>query len=322
MSDNKPSGLAVFGLLTAILFVLRMIMGMATVPPQAAGVLSFLATIVFLALPIVALFRASEFNWTGRTAGLTLLAGAVLHVLGALALGSALPQSGFIVVLVQSLVQVGIALWTLGLGALVALSIKDKNLVLPIAVFLAGLDVFLVFNPDAPTSKIIRQNPAIFQSMAVKIPSARIATPTSQGAQIVNQAFVGPADLLFIATFLVVLAKFKMKVKETAKVLIPVMVGYLLLVLAPLGLNMLPALVPIGVTVLIVNRKEFQMSKEERAMAWGAVVFSAALAGFGLFKHFTYIPKAEPTVISTTDDGQGIPGQAATPPPVSEGQRR
>ena len=216
----------------------------------------------------------------------------------------------------------GIALWTLGLGALVALGVKDKNLILPMAVFLAGLDVFLVFNPDAPTSKMIRQNPAVFQSLAVNIPAARPATSEPQGAKVVNQAFVGPADLLFMATFLVVLSRFKMKVKETARWLVPVMIVYLFLVLGPWGLTLMPALVPIGITVLVVNRKEFQMSKEERAMAWGAVVLSVALAAFGLTKHFTQKPQAEPVVISTTDDGQVPPGRGATPPPDSSGQRR
>lgn len=321
MSAEKPSGIAVFGILTSVLFVLRLILGVVTVPPQAAVALSLVATVLFLALPIVALFRASEFAWSGRSAGLTLLAGAVIHVFGAV-LANSMPQVGFATVFVQSVVQVGIAIWTLGLGALVALMIKDKNLILPMAVFLAGLDVFLVFNPDAPTSKIIRQNPAVFQSMAVKIPAARVATSQPQGAQIVNQAFVGPADLLFMATFLVVLSKFKMKLRETAKWLVPVMIAYLLLVLSPLGLNMLPALVPIGITVLIVNRKEFRMSKEETLMAWGAVALSIALAGFGLYKHFTYKPKAEPIVISTTDDGQLSQGRATMPPPASEDQSR
>lgn len=321
MSAKATNGLKAFSLLTGLLFLFRLVLGFVTVPPQVAPALSFAFTIVFLGLPILALFRASESVWTTKTAGLILLAGALVHVAGALCLSHLLPPAGPSTVVVQSLVQVGISLWTLGLGALVALMIKDKNLIVPIAIFLAGLDVFLVFNPEAWTSKIVRQNPAVFQSMAVKIPAARPTTAKPEGAKIVNQAFVGPADLLFIATFFVILARFQMRVRETVKWLLPVMVVYLLLVLMPqLGLSMLPALVPIGLTVLIVNRKEFTMSKEEKGMVWGAAALSLALAAFGLYRHFTYKPPAEPTVTSTMESGQSPPTQGGTPLPVSEGR--
>lgn len=310
-----------FVLITSVLFVLRIVLGIVTVPPVVALGLSLVFTIVFLGLPIIALFKASESPWTAKNAGLVLLLGAALHVLGGLALATALSGTGVGVVVVQALVQVGIALWTLGLGALVALLIKDKNLIVPIAIFLAGLDVFLVFNPQAWTSKIVRQNPAVFQSMAVKIPAARATTTAPTGAKIVNQAFVGPADLLFIATFFVILSRFKMRVRETVKWMVPVMVLYLILVLTPqLGLSMLPALVPIGLTVLIVNRKEFTMTKEERAMVWGAAVCSLALAGFGLYRHFTDKPTDGPIVTSTSEIDPSTPAQGGTPPPTGSGQ--
>lgn len=315
MFRDSGSGLKSFVVINLVLFLLRLLLGVMTVPESVAPALSILATVIFLGLPIYAIFLSAVSNWEKKSSLAILCVGVALHVMGFLLLRFVLPQTGFGTVVVQSLVQVGIAYWTLGLGSLVASSVKDKNLILPMALFLAGLDIFLVFNPDAPTSRIVRQNPVLFQSMAVKIPAARPDSTKKQGAQIVNQAFVGPADLLFMSTFLIALAKFKMRVKETFKWLIPVMVVYLILVLLPIGLSLLPALVPIGLCVLAVNRKEFQLSSEERLMVIFAGALSLGLAGFGLFRHFSDRKIAEPTVTSSPDPSQEFQGQITMPPP-------
>lgn len=282
-------------------------------------VASWIATAVFVGTPIVGLFFASRYGWSPKSAALPLVVGAAIHA-GCALLARALPQVGLESVVVQAVEQIGIALWTLGLGALVATVIRDKNLLVPVALFLAGLDVFLVFNPEAPTAKLLRQNPEIFRSMAVTVPSARAAEPGKPtGAAVVSQAFVGPADLLFMATFFVALSKFNMRSKETARWLAPVMIGYLLVVLAPWGLNMLPALLPIGATVLIVNRKEFELTRQEKGMAWAVAAIAVGIGGFGIYRHVTYKP-AGPAEPSTTVDGPGPPRRGATPPPASDGR--
>lgn len=307
--------------LVGALFLLRIVLGFVLLPPGVALVLDFVVTVVFVTVPILAVFRAAQSPWTAKMGAVFVAAGAAAHVLGTVLLIKVLPAAGPATVVVQSLVQAGISFWTLGLGALVAVMIKDKNLILPVAVFLAGLDMFLVFNPDAPTAKIVRQNPAIFQSMAYKVPSARAEAPGAPtGAQVVPRAFIGPADLLFIAAFFVLLTRFKMRVSETVRWLVPVMLVYLALVLIPqLGLSMLPALVPIGGTVLLVNRNEFSMSKEEKGMTWGAIVLAVALAGFGLFRHFTTKTGAAPPEPSKLEGAQGLPGSGATQEPASGG---
>ncbi|MBS1724441.1 MAG: hypothetical protein JSS66_15975 [Armatimonadetes bacterium] len=313
-------GMRDFAILAGCLFVIRLFLGFLSFPAGIAPVLNFLSTIVFLGLPIIALYRAADEDWTAKAAGLCLGAGAAVHVLGGLALRFVLPPFGLGTLVVQSLVQLGIAFWTLGLGAYVALLIKDKNLILPVALFLAGLDVFLVFYPAAPTSKIVRQYPVVFQSMGVTVPSARPATPREpQGARVVPQAYVGPADLLFIAAFLIALHRFGMKVRETVKWLVPVMVVYLLLVLSPLNLNTLPALVPIGLTVLAVNWREFHLSREERAMVWGAGLLAFAIAVFGLVAHFKDA-KARLAEPLTTETAPGGSGSATRPPQPAGGQ--
>lgn len=320
---SKARGTVVFTLIVVALFLLRVLLGFASAPAAVAPVLDIIVTILFVATPIIAVFFAARDQWDAKTGGIYVAIGAVFHVLGAFLIVRQVPPVGIAIVLVQSFIQAGIAFWTLGLGALVAVLIRDKNLILPVAIVLAGLDMFLVFNPDAPTAKIVRQNPALFQSMAYSVPALKVSnTEASRTARVVPKAFVGPADLLFISTFVLLLTKFKMRVQETVRWLVPVMILYLVIVMLPVGMGMLPALVPIGATVLIVNRKEFQMSTEEKAMTWGSVVLAALLAGVGLFRHFTAQPAALPAGPGMTVDGRDSPGSGSTPPPEALGQPR
>lgn len=322
MSFDGKKGLRTFACLIAALFVLRIVLGFVLLPLNVAVALDFVVTVVFVSVPIIALFKAAFFEWTPKIGAVFLVCGGLVHALCVVLLQTSLGNSGFAFVFAQSLVQAAIPVWTLGLGALVASLVKDKNLIVPFAAVLAGLDMFLVFNPDAPTSKAVRQNPALFHSLAYNVPAARVAAPSQpEGAMVVPMAFVGPADLLFIAAFFVLLTRFQMKTKETVKWLAPVMVVYLALVMAPrLGLNMLPALVPIGATVLIVNRKEFSMSKEETVMTWGAVIVALALATTGLVKHFQARAEERPAGRERPVVGQEPQGQATTPVPTSEGR--
>lgn len=311
MSEGRPTGLRDFLLFAAGLFGLRVLMGLVTVPPASAFALSLVAAVVFVALPVVATFRGASHPWTPKLAWGLFAGGLALQAACVLLLRPALPETGVLTVLVSALGQFGLTVWCLGLGAGVAQAVKDKNLLVPMATFLAGFDVYLVFNPQAPTAKILSQAPQVFNSVAMSVPAARPATAAPQAAEIVPLAFVGPADLIFVGVFLVCLYRFGMRVRETALWLVPVLVVYLVLVLAPIGLTGLPALVPIGATVLAVNAKEFKMSGQERAASWIVALIAAGLAGYGLFRRATYVPPAAPAETSLP---AGVPA-----PPTQEG---
>jgi hypothetical protein len=222
-----------------------------------------------------------------------------------------LPREGFAPVLVEALGQVGLAGWTLGLGVLVATMIKDKNMILPIALFLAGFDMFLVFTPTGPTARFLESQPEVFQSVAMSVPAPQPSgTESTPEARVEPMAFVGPADLFFVATFFVCLHRFKMRVLETARWLVPVMATYLAVVLLPFGLGMLPALVPIGATVLLVNRREFQLSRDEKLGTALTALIAFGLAAYGLFARLTQTPQDGRSAPST----EGRVPSAATPP--------
>ena len=302
MSEVRSTGLRDFLFFAAGLFGLRVLMGLVTVPPASAFALSLVAAVVFVALPVVATFRGASHPWTPKLAWGLFAGGLAVQAVCVLLLRPALPETGVLSVLVSALGQFGLTVWCLGLGAGVAQAVKDKNLLVPMATFLAGFDVYLVFNPQAPTAKILSQAPQVFNSVAMSVPSARPTTAAPQAAEIVPLAFVGPADLIFVGVFLVCLYRFGMRVRETALWLAPVLVVYLVLVLAP-----------IGATVLAVNAREFKMSGQERAASWIVALFAAGLAGYGLFRRATYVPPAAPAETSLPAGVPVPPTQAGSP---------
>lgn len=317
-------GLKGFWWIVAGLFLLRLALGFLALPAPVALAGSVLVSLLFVGLPVLAMFWAGAHPWKALPAVGMLLAGVAAHggsVLGARLVG----ESGLASVLLGSVGLAGQLAWCLGLGVLIALMIRDKNLMLPVAIFLVGFDAFLVFSPIGPTRQLVEQKPELFQSVAVSVPQVRSEEQAREqpGARVVPMAFVGPADLLFIAAFLTCLHRFKMRVKETAKWLIPVTGLYLLLVigfggvsLGPISLGMLPALVPIGLTVLLVNRKEFAMSGEEKAATALITVVAAGLAIAGIYLNATQPEPEPPAGPATPASVQGTPTPAPSPEPA------
>ncbi len=322
MSDNSPrppTGLAWFAVVAVVLLVLRVIVGVMTAPPSLAIALTVITTILFIMLPVVALFKASEWAWTGKPAAAFLGIGVVLHLGGVLGINQ-VGSTGLPSVLLSAIAQTGLLTWCMGLGALVSLLIREKNLLLPVAIFLAGFDVFLVMYPGTPTARIVEQNPAFFQKIAMTVPQVRQEAPAGEAPKVASiepLAHVGPADLFCIATFFACLFRFRMRVRETVRWLVPVLVVYLVLAFLPIGIGMLPALVPIGLTVLIVNAREFQMTREEKQATWGVAVIALALAIFGVYSRVMHKPTESQAEPSMSDSAPMPPVSAGTPEPAS-----
>lgn len=289
LSDGRQA----FWFGVAVLSLIRIFLAAVPLPPWV----SLLSAILFIGGPIWALFRAAEFGWTAKHALLWLIPAAVVHVGGAILLRS-LPSAGWATVGLDVLVQASIMVWTTGLGALVGLLIKDKNLILPVAIFLAGFDVFLVMTPTTFVAQTVEKRPEVFSSVAMKVPGVRPAQKEGEqpnGPQSPAIISVGPADLIFSMMFFVVLFRFKMRVKETAQWLAGVLVFYMALVLfTPFG--MLPALVPIGATVLIVNAREFVMSRDEKIGVALATLLAIGLAWYGINARMNYKPPVKKKV--------------------------
>lgn len=268
-------GLAVIQ--TAILFI-----------PTPLGLvlpLSLLVSALFIAGPVLAIFFGSSFNWKPTTAIAFIVGGLTLQV--ALRLGIH-ETRGSLPALAQSLGNVGLECWCVGLGALLSTLFKEKNMVLPVALFLALLDIFLVLTPVGPTTNFINKHPETFSKIAYNVPKVSTVQEKKQDqGRIRAGAYVGPADWIFLGMFFVALFRFKMRTQETLRWMIPALIVYLLIVL--FGFPALPAMLPIGGTVLLVNRKEFQLAKDEKMGIVMVLVIGICLIAYGITR-----PTAKP----------------------------
>jgi hypothetical protein len=204
--------------------------------------------------------------------------------------------------------QGALACWCVGLGALLATLVKEKNIILPIAIFLAAYDFFLVLTPWGFTQALLKVAQPVFRKVAAQIPAVTSAPTHGVAAP---QAYVGMADLVFLAMFFIALFRFRMRTRETLFAVIPALVVYLLIVLFfgdvslfGFSLSALPALVPIGLAVLLVNWREFQLSRDEKL---STVVLAVLAIGFLVFA----ATRPKPSTLPKSPPG---PSQRATAP--------
>ena len=266
MQSVAKNPLLLLGALLALFGLLWVVNSAVAVPIAWLGAANVVVTVVFVALPIVIIAVAARLNWPPLVAILT---GIVCLCIVVFLRGGGIALDG--------VVQIARFGWPAALGILITGLIKDKNLLLPIAIVLATVDILAVFAP-AGTVKQSLESPTIrpiFDAMAYQVPEAGTARPLAQ---------MGPADPLFIAMFLYAVRKFKMRFKQTILWLIPALVAYLFIVLVygdqslwgvPLGA--LPALVPVGIVVALTNAREFKMSKQEAFMTIGVAALCASL---------------------------------------------
>ena len=264
-----------------ILAALRVAIGFLTLPQNAVPAASAVATVLFMTLPILALFAGAGYRWEIRQAIAIVVLGVVVQVGCHELVG--LTRNPAAKGIFDAVGQSGLIVWCLGIGAALACLLKDRNMLLPIAVFLALFDVWLVFAPEGLVGKALSGGPAPIdlKDVALKIPAIAVSNapeaPANGFAQI--QAYVGPADLLFLAMFFVALYRFGMRPRATLLAITPVLILYLGVVLllpevsiGPIRLAALPALLPIGLTVLWMNRREFRLLPEERAITLGLLL--------------------------------------------------
>jgi uncharacterized membrane protein len=275
---------------------------------------------IFIAAPLFGLYLGAEALPKARWAALWLVLGAAAHI-GFFLLGRQLGPVGAGPVVVEALMQSGLLAWSFGLGILVGWLIKDLNLLAPVAIFLIGFDVFLVFTPNTFVGNVIRENPEVLQAVAMSVPASSAPEPEAEvpsGPRVTPIAMVGPADLIFSTTFFFILHRFGMRVKKTLKVLIPVLGVYLVMALTP-GVPGLPALVPIGFVILWVNRSFFKMTRDEKLGTLLVTILSAGLAAYGIYRGAT-APPPKPEAPANQADAPEALESDATPAPAAPDQ--
>jgi len=247
----------------------------APLPPQYLAPASVVATVLFMFLPVCGIFLAAGLGWTPKSAAVVLLVGvAAVLLLSNLQAGTVWLDGA-----IQAALQFFRVAWPVALGILVGTLVRDKNLLIPIAVFLITFDILLVLAPRGPTRAMMQQpiTRQAFETLAYQVPAPRSQAeePTVRPQPL---AQVGPADSLFLAMFAFALYRFGMRVRKTFVWMAVALTLYLGVVIfaggtsiAGIPLKMLPGLVPMGIVVLSVNRREFSLSPEERRLVYGVV---------------------------------------------------
>ena len=303
------SGIAVFFLTLLLLALLRVAMGFVGAPIALVGPLTILATIVFIAGPIFALYRAASHEWSVRMGLGFLVTGLLVHFGLFFLVRAGAFGTGIGAAVAGAISQQGLIVWCVGLGALLAALLKDKNLLIPVSFFLAGFDIFLVLTPIGPTQQILQKAPEVLPAVGLSIPKVQ-ATPTM--GQVAPFAFIGPADILFMAMFFIAIYKFNMRSRQTLIALVPAILVYLCLAFF---LGPIPLLVPIGLTVLLVNAPEFKLNKEEIASTALVAAMVLGLIAWGATRPK---PPAEPLPPGAVQEQQ-VP--ASSPAPAGSGPR-
>jgi hypothetical protein len=314
MSQDRKPALIFFGALIA-LAVLRIVLGFVSLPLEVLPVVNGILAALFLGGPILALFFASAGKWTPSIALTYLVAGIAIQAGFTYLDRGVLGGQGAWAGVAKAIAQIGLPMWCVGLGALLATMVKERNILLPIALFLGFFDAFLVFAPVGFTQQMLQQAPQVFEGVAGSVPVVTAAPATGKASP---GAFIGPADFLFMAMFFVALFRFEMKTRQTLLAIIPTLVAYLGLVLV---LNVpLPALIPIGLVVLIVNWSEFRLTRDEWLSTGLIGVLGAGLLFWGLTRPRPAPVQelaAEPSIQAP---GPNAEGSATTPVPTSPGQ--
>lgn len=269
-----------FAAIALLLFVLRLALPSIPVPLGLVEPLNLLATTIFIAGPIIGLFFAGSYRWQPPVAIAWFLAGVATHIGGyLLASGPLGPTASAQVALAAA--NTGLVFWCTGLGALLSFAIRDRNLMLPMAAFLAGFDVFLVTAPITFTTRTLATAPQTFAAISYSVPRFGTIEPLAR---------VGPADIMFLAMFFVALHRFGMQARRTLAWILPVLIAYLAVVvflgdvaIGPVKLSALPALLPIGATLLLVNRREFKLTRSEAYSTLGVCLLAALIAAAGVF---------------------------------------
>ncbi len=168
------------------------------------------------------------------------------------------------------------------LGVLVSQVIREFKILLPSALALALVDLYVVFGGGLVTLAQSGRSPAAQIAMRTFTVSLPPPPKSMSVGAVPLQLAVGFADFLFIALFFACFLKFGIPSRKTFYVLLLTLIGYMVLV----GLNgvALPALVPIAVVVIGMNWKRFQFTQEEIQAMGIAGALVGVILGFLVWK--------------------------------------
>lgn len=286
MTEKKSSALQLF-ITIAVYFILWLIVPKATFIGKLITALhnphAKYAFIILLLVGVTALFMAVQIAIVCFFAKIRFsFAQILLVLLGCLVLAFVLmhymgknmaspehvkmlaTQFGWIRMLISVLTMLAAA----SVGYLVALRIKDKNLLLPVVMFAAAIDFWTV--NAGPVSHILKKAPQVVNAVSAPI-------PTPGTGSFMPITFIGPGDFLFMGLLFAAIHRLGMNGRRNYWFVFGFMTAAMLAVLFNL-VPFFPALVTLALAVVIANFREFKLSKEEKiSIAIVGVLLAATL---------------------------------------------
>jgi hypothetical protein len=172
--------------------------------------------------------------------------------------------------------ELGLLFGAIGLGTWVAQAIRYPNVLLPVALVAATVDIWGV-SMGGPVSQIIKKAPHIAETATVKIPKMGAGRAPQRGQAPPPSALMGVGDFLFLSILFACLAKFQMNLRGAFWWSVGLsLVAFLLL---PVVKAPLPGLPFIALGIIIPNWRYFQFTREEKfAMLYAGILFVLVLA--------------------------------------------
>ncbi|MGQ9524653.1 MAG: hypothetical protein ACUVTZ_07375 [Armatimonadota bacterium] len=149
-------------------------------------------------------------------------------------------------------------------GCLVSYAIREPGILAPGSLVAAMVDYWGVYY--GTTLHAVQTAPKVVEKVSVKVPAFGVMGPI---------ATIGPGDFVFLGVFFAAMHRLRLRVRETFWVLLILLAPCLAAVLA-MGWS-IPALVPMAVAVLLVNRGRFGLTRSEKVASAVAVALVAAL---------------------------------------------
>ncbi len=165
-------------------------------------------------------------------------------------------------------------------GVVLSRTIREVKLLLPVAIVLALVDIYVVFGGGLVSQANSGKSPvaaAAMQSLTVSLTPHASAT-----LQVPPPLAVGFADYLFIALFFACFSRFHLPASKTFMVLCAILSVYMLVV--AIGNLDLPALIPIAAVVIGSNVSVFRYRRDEAfALLYAGLLVIVILLGLAFF---------------------------------------
>jgi hypothetical protein len=267
-------------------FLLQVLTPFVRVPLGWVWVGTLISTLALMAVMLGLVFSLARWGETHHRVALGLFIGGTLAFMVWILLPNGLgfaPQKAapLVVVAYRAVHGYLLMLAAIGLGCLLSRLIREKNLLVPVVPFAALVDAITVLTPVGFVKRVMESAPRVMEQAAVAVTSVPHAAP--QVERVVPIVLIGVGDFVFLAFYAACLYRFGLRTRATAIGLFLTLWVYLVLVILGVAVA-LPALVPMAAVVLLVNAREFHLSRQEKWASLLVILPMLALLAWLLLK--------------------------------------